>query len=143
LFWFSEPCTKDGKSSQGPNQRLPTSQEGLPNEIPVEKEEQSDNKEKVSRWGFNFSLPEWLSKWQKRTAASPMQQDSQLAEEGETESPSIKSLPGESFSRLSGKDDGSGEKSLPDRSETRRARPKGTCKFCYLLFSINPFVLKL
>ena len=72
-----------------------------------------------------------------------MQQDSQLAEEGETESPSIKSLPGESFSRLSGKDDGSGEKSLPDRSETRRARPKGTCKFCYLLFSINPFVLKL
>ena len=89
-----------------------------------------DNKEKVSGWGFNFSLPDWLSKWPKRKDASPMQQGSQMAEEGKTESPS----------GLSGKGVGDGERSVPGTSETRRARPKG--RFCFLLFSINPFVLK-
>ena len=117
-------------------QRLPTSEEGLPNEIPVKKEEQSDNKEKVSRWGFNFSLPEWLSKWRKRGDASPMQQGSQMAEEGKTESPSIKSSPGVSFSRLSGKGDSDCERSVHGTSETRRARPKGRFVICCSLLTL-------
>ena len=58
MFLYTEPCTADGISNQGPNKRPFTCKEVPSNSVPVEKVEPADNKEDkgVSRLKLPYSV---------------------------------------------------------------------------------------
>lgn len=163
FIWHTGHCTEDGVSNKEPTERLVTSlEEGAPNGIPVEKEEQEDHrnaKKKVSSWLSRYSLSGWWSRWEntlptqqgtsldekdrpgsstfKRRDTWPTQQGACLDEKGTNGSSTYKSFPGVSYlSGLSGKDGGSSEANVHCTNRTRRAKHKG--KAFYLTSISHP-----
>ena len=68
MFLYTEPCTADGMSNQGPSKTPFTSKEVPSNSVPVERVEPADNKEDkgLSRVKLPYSVSEQFGKCRKR-----------------------------------------------------------------------------
>ena len=136
LFLHTEPCTSDGICKPEPSKGPFICEEGSSSKIPVEKIEPADSKEDegVSKWGFTYSLSEWLNKWRKKEDNSSMPQAAPLDKKVKTESSTTKSFLLES---LFGKGDASCEATVHRASKTRTAKPKGIALFIAVFFSLS------